>query len=731
MSFIKENGTGQEIPDPPKFINFCKGDINDAASEASDDGNYSVAQFQRTMNPAFRTSSPQPSMLDTSRYEPQETSESITQQGLRESTPGSTPRKAVPLPSMTNSQSGGRPQQSFELAPRSEFPEVPHNEYPMDGMTQFCRIGPPSDRSSVASPVRPPSRDSQSEYSNPTSFSSQDPSLGPPSPVKSDFGGSNRHQDDETPKKRSGFFQNHSPFRRKSQKERENPIDKSTITPNSRNAWASSSQRTIGSAGTSPVRQHRHFGQESVYGDRSSVGASASPEPVDPRANFQLNVGNNVFDVASPDTRAKSRPNGAAVPDENDPIAKALADLKGVTKQASVRMSADRYHGLRTPAPDAAASRRSGDFANSSFGSSHGPTSPPMYDQPPVSRLGAPQPAFTSRQMQQTTQRYVDKTQNLFNASPRQGQGQKMQQSPPKSMPQARHGAATSSNSRTTSPAPHRSISPRPGSFHDGGRQRDVLRGNSPGPYPQMSASNQRPHGQSSSPTKQRGDPYEGYNFAPRQTQGQSMSQNISRSASPQPNFGRSQGDRAHPPQSAGGAPGGYGNPQQRGRPMAAQNNGRPQSQFSNHPQQQSGHAEQRVRSKSMADNGQFTKDGRPILHYCKCRGPQRTIARRQLTQCSSSHVHVPSRHSRRTLVCKGRHPRRPPPAGRRLVGGRGCGQAREAGPRPEQLLGQLLIYEARQVRAVEEGRPGHFAVGEAFWGGGEGPGPYSFSCNF
>jgi len=41
-SFIKEQGTGQEIPDPPKFINFCRGDINDTASEDSDDG-YSVA----------------------------------------------------------------------------------------------------------------------------------------------------------------------------------------------------------------------------------------------------------------------------------------------------------------------------------------------------------------------------------------------------------------------------------------------------------------------------------------------------------------------------------------------------------------------------------------------------------------------------------------------------------------------------------------------------------------
>ncbi|KAK5008791.1 hypothetical protein LTR28_003505 [Elasticomyces elasticus] len=71
-SFIREQGTGQEIPDPPKYINFCRGDINDNASEASDDGNYSVAQFQRTMNPAFRSSSPQPSTYE-SHHDPDST----------------------------------------------------------------------------------------------------------------------------------------------------------------------------------------------------------------------------------------------------------------------------------------------------------------------------------------------------------------------------------------------------------------------------------------------------------------------------------------------------------------------------------------------------------------------------------------------------------------------------------------------------------------------------------
>ena len=70
MAFIQENGTGQEIPDPPKFINFCRGDVTDNASEVSDEGGYSVAQFPRTINPIFRSSSPQPSMYE-SHHDPQ------------------------------------------------------------------------------------------------------------------------------------------------------------------------------------------------------------------------------------------------------------------------------------------------------------------------------------------------------------------------------------------------------------------------------------------------------------------------------------------------------------------------------------------------------------------------------------------------------------------------------------------------------------------------------------
>src|SRR3954471_14958248 len=64
ITSIRERGTGQEIPDPPKYINFCRGDV-DSQSEASEDESYSVAQFPRSINPQFRSSSPQPSTYES------------------------------------------------------------------------------------------------------------------------------------------------------------------------------------------------------------------------------------------------------------------------------------------------------------------------------------------------------------------------------------------------------------------------------------------------------------------------------------------------------------------------------------------------------------------------------------------------------------------------------------------------------------------------------------------
>ncbi|KAL1311437.1 hypothetical protein AAFC00_001598 [Neodothiora populina] len=523
--FIKEQGTGQEIPDPPKYINFCRGDIPDNASEhSSDDGAYSVAQFARAMNPAFRTSSPQPSTY-------------------------SSHHRGDDLRSSVQSQ---------------EIPQVPHDPYPMDGMTQFCRLGPPSERSSIPSPEM---NDSHSEYSNPTSFSSFEPTspmkqeMAPPSPV--------------IEKKKSGFFQNKSPFRRKSKHDLKQTEPKRATPwatrPGSSDSWRQPDQRSHTKA-ASPVVSPRDFRASS---------RSAEPEPVDPRANFQLNVGNNVFDVASPDQSGKKH----VVPQqqqEDDPIAQALAELKGVTKQASTRVSADRYAGISTPAPDFLVNRHQG-------------TPPPSYE----SRLGAPKPAHTSRTMQQTTANYVGQRREMFNR--------------PMST------AAT----RTASPAPIRSASPRP--FVQQQQQQQQQRAPSPNPN--------RPRANSSSPQKMRPNNIQRSTSPMMHARQNSMPQQQPHQRPPSSQGMPPQQQYQRPPSS-------QGLPQQQQRPPSSQGGNaamvladerstprriRPTSQYygadggwaAAASVSSANQVSTRVRSQSSAGRP-MTKDGRPILNYSR-----------------------------------------------------------------------------------------------------------------
>ncbi|KAI9832891.1 MAG: hypothetical protein M1819_003921 [Sarea resinae] len=621
-SFIQGKGTGQEIPDPPKYINFCRGDINDTSSEASEDDNYSVAQFQRTINPAFRSSSPQPSTYE-SHHDPQ----SILAAQLSHQDPHTPPSRETTMTPQTAAQPPMRPPQlDYQRKSPAEYqraqaksmgavPSVPHNEYPMDGMTMYCRAGPPSERSSAASPARPSSRDSQSEYSNPTSFSSQEPPSGKQSPVKQGGLGQNATVEDErvVQKKKSGFFQSHSPFRRKSKhdkdgREQSQPSGGMAL-PGSRNTWGPSSGRSgNGSAGTAERRSQMYTEDPRsmiLGGDRRS----GSPEPVDPRANFQLNVGNNVFDVASPDKQGKKKQDGQGSSQEQlDPIAQALEELKGVTKQSSVRMSADRYHGLATPAPPSTpgAGAVPTPMANGALASAQRGTPPPSYEQP-VKRLDLPQAAFTSAQMQQTTRKYTNQTQNMFNPASRNAKPYDAGSQPR----QAKRGSGQNQEViRATSPAPPRSTSPRPSVY---GEQRQKFRSASPNPY----SGSGRPRAQSSSPVKRSSE--QSYSYSRRG----SPATEAPRAVSPQPQLQFRQPER--PGSSAGAmqlqlAPGpevaqyggdqGARQPRTGGGAMSYYGGG----QDGNYAVSQAG----RVRSKSVADARQYTRDGRPIIHFAR-----------------------------------------------------------------------------------------------------------------
>ncbi len=808
--FIQEKGTGQEIPDPPKYINFCRGDLNDTGSEASEDESYSVAQFQRTINPAFRSSSPQPSVFE-SHHDPQsdlamrmghqesnrppsrETtiipqksarppsqidyrrhahrdpqSDTANRVGHKESKrPPSrettvTPQKSARPPSQVDyrrsdhhdpqsdpalrmsHQEGKRPpsretmmtpqksarpasqidyRRSLHNDPQSDLamrighqeknrppsretttasqksvrpisqidnrrnihqdhqsdlamhmghqesnrppsretttsPQkfarpasqidyrrqakaqaqtqfqhshiealatVPHNEYPTDGMTMFCRTAPPSERSSAASPVRPSSRDSQSEYSIPTSFSSQDPASGKQSPVKLNTTPM-ISPTKEIQKKRSGFFSSNSPFRRKSKHEKEDRDLGATpiLTPGSGSTWAPSSTRNIGSSNSSPTSSYARGNYSASSRDR----CSGSPEPVDPRANFQLNVGPNVFDVASPDSnRNKPTPDPLASPTkEIDPIAQALAEIKlaehkGLDKQSSTRISADRYHGIATPAPGtpnvSTTTTRQGDHA----AAQHGTPPPSYHDQTPIKRLDPPKPAFTSAQMQQTTRKYVSQTKDIY-GSPR---------------PSTR--GSGSEIPRATSPLPIRSVSPRPGYNSAQGQGQGYTRSASPNPQSSVGDS-RRP--QNSSPTKNTAGEYPrrgSANIAERAVSPQlqfARQERPSRAVSPQPQIARQerpsraasprpQFARQERPGSSSGAmalqlaePGIACSERDRA------STSRPLSYYGGPPQSHNNEigrhvaGEGRTRSKSVADGRKYTQDGRPILHFGK-----------------------------------------------------------------------------------------------------------------
>lgn len=581
IGFIKDRGTGQEIPDPPKYINFCRGDV-DTQSEASEEENYSVAQFQRTINPAYRSSSPQPSTYQ-SHHDPQ--SPLARDLGHEVQTPPSREATLTPQKGLTDRTRQGQidyqqppSRLQYEQNQHGPLATVPHDPYPQDGMTMLCRTGPPSERSSALSLARPSSRDSNSEYSNPTSFSSQEPASGKTSPMKQ------QAPEKQVLKKKSGFFQ--SPFRRKSVKEK----DQSIMTPSNRNTWSARSSATNQNSPSRP----QAFGQGS-QNMMISNRPSGSPEPIDPRASFQLNVGNNVFDVATPDKKSKtiqtiSGQNG----EELDPIAQALAELKGATKASSSRVSADNYHGIATPAPGVSNPRP---VDNAVMAGMRG-TPPPSYDQP-VHRLGAPQPAFTSKAMQQTRQKYVEQTQNMFSTQGRpDSQGGYGSGSRP--------GTRSNDMPRSVSPAPARSVSPRPGMQVD---TRQGYRSASPNPY----GGSQRSRTQSGSPQKRGSDQAYYRHNSPN---------DVTRAISPAPFRDQQRASSGHASnetamQLAPGPEEGYGSQGRASGRSGGSGSSRPMSYYGGQSGQQ-GSTGSRQRSKSVADIRQFNRDGRPILHFGK-----------------------------------------------------------------------------------------------------------------
>ncbi|KAE8373391.1 hypothetical protein BDV26DRAFT_69414 [Aspergillus bertholletiae] len=583
--FIKERGTGQDIPDPPRFINFCRGDINDTSSEVSEEDGFSVAQFQRTINPAFRSSSPQPSTYE-SHHDPQ--SDLATKMAQNNPpTPTSrettvTPQKPTQQPAPLDLRRGGQLPPNYDPSEHGEIGSVPHNAYPTDGMTMFCRTGPPSERSSgTNSAYRPSSRDSQSEISNPTSMSSQEPSSARQSPTKPTNGVPlhGMGADKQIQKKKSAFFSN-SPFRRKSRHDKERNSGPSQ--PPSRGTWDA----------PKPSSQTKAPQPQPPIVAPGNDQLSSSPEPVDPRANFQLNVGNNVFDVASPDKdKKKASQTAKGAEEELDPIARALADLKVAGKQPTTRISADRYHGIATPNPSA---------PSSNYSSASVATPPPAYNDSSMKRLDAPQPAFTSAQMQKTTQKYTGQTHSMLRGS---GNTSGLA---------TRTRAQSQDVPRGKSPTPRRSASPQVSSPRVDTRMSQYSRGASPSPSTYQSSSTRSRFSQSPSVSTPPQRPADA-GYSPHEYPRRASPNPMSRGVSPQPQF-----RQQTRPSSAGGMElqlsnqvdmysGGHGSPRQAAsRPGSFYDAGSHRSRS-------------RSRTLAVADPGrQFSRDGRPILHFAR-----------------------------------------------------------------------------------------------------------------
>jgi hypothetical protein len=486
----------------------------------------------------------------------------------------------------------------------------------------------------VSSNIRPPSRDSQSEYS---ALSYTDSHLqqqqqqvqhrgGPPagrpgmSRAASPAPPPQAEELGTPPKSRSrSFFK--SPFRRPSRPDNKldggpaDAVQSSPARPANRNTWGAAAARRAGfeSAGASPASTRR-----SIFGGRGghdAAASSASPEPALGAAGgaqrYQLNVGNNVFDVApSSPHRPRSRgapannagaPPAAAAEDDDptDPLVQALDELNRVTSKATrSRGSADHYFNIPTPVPGtplsaAAAAQRGTPPPQYEGGGRAGGSAPGSAHQ----TLGAPPAAHTAREMHAATSRYLNQRRSVFEpngggggaAAPRGGGGGQQQQ----------HARAPSQH-RAVSPVPRRSASPNPqmahGQQHPGRGSSGSINSGAGGfppravsPLPQQAW---HAHQQQQQAPMRGGGPVGGSVSRPTSRAGGDMALQLSNGPPAGGGYGSARGRAA-----TGG---------QQARPVSGVFDGRGFA----------GAGDARTRSRSVAEGRQFTKDGRAILHH-------------------------------------------------------------------------------------------------------------------
>ncbi|KAL3290953.1 cell division control protein [Colletotrichum asianum] len=671
VGFIKERGTGQEIPDPPKYINFCRGDVNDTQSETSDDDNYSVAQFPRSINPAFRTSSPQPSTYE-SHHDP---NSSLAQDlGHKEPAPAATRTIATDAGRKEGNSSSSRHMAQDMLRKtsppsRSFASDLDHKDVNPTPRTFLSDLG----HKEVGSSSRGFLTDMSHREATSSSSRGFPSDIGPNDPILSprglgqdyglkDAGVSERSHTQEISLAREimppvareapSLSQRMPPQLEKqrqvapvppaSQQQSRLPLDinqHGTFASIPHDPYpldvrilrrqdrpAAILKVTTPTQPRSLVRSSRVVYTQDVPGllaGRSTI----SPEPIDANASLALNVGQNVFSVTTPDLEKRKGSNTPSAQPETDPIALALAELKGVGvgKQSSIRVSADRYHGIATPTPSSQPFSRSVPPAATNAAVTAGlrGTPPPSYDQQVVQRLGVPPQAVTAKAMKETSQKFADQTRSMFNPANRPGSGGYAGSSSSRPMTRG------SDVPRAASPAPLRSASPRaPATDDSRSGHRSSPRSASPRVAPaddtRSSYRSASPHPHSSlgrgSSQMSSGAPRRG---SEQPFHRQNSPSNMSRTASPapfreqmRPNSSHVSNDMAV--QLAPVGDDSYGSVRGRGgvRPGTSSSNRAMGLYDGGGPP---GQGESRQRSKSVADpSRQYTHDGRPILHFAK-----------------------------------------------------------------------------------------------------------------
>ncbi|KAK9324214.1 hypothetical protein V1517DRAFT_317984 [Lipomyces orientalis] len=537
IAFVKERGTGQEIPDSPKYINFM-----DGTSYTPDHDNYTLAQFPRQTNPQFRTSSPQPrtALVGTGQADPNvddEISESSSQpqtaqidamlasltiadnpRSDRNSPVKVTPQKSRNAP--VNDSDSPRTARAVKAISVDATPKSSASRKPLDNVVlPYPDEGLSSAQSSpVHSPVhRPVSMSGESVYSNPTTISSG-----------SDNEVEVKKLEGKTPtqetKMKSGWT---SPFRRRSKNEMQTAWveDEPTKPYNSSNGNNRNASQQLDTRSSSPTKSSLSSGKPNLVSktpsrsdrpiyDRQPTAELEGDEPIDPRANVVLSVGANQFDVTSSQIQPRGA-NASASPVKAgaaniDPIAAALADLKSPDR-------GEKYYGIGIkPTNRSNGGRRVPSYSAPSSPSnspevrlneipppSHNePIPQPNFGLPKSSSLTVPPQAITSAEMRQTTNEYATRTQEIFRGGisptqvrPHPGTPSRMSQARPVSRQDPYTPTRTPASSQSTQQ--HRQYS---GGYGSG----------SPGSRPQT-----RQQQQQYRPASRGGDMYFGRNVSP------------------------------------------------------------------------------------------------------------------------------------------------------------------------------------------------------------------------